>query len=36
LLVSADAATLAGSLDGEGGARYVDVRGLGTSFLAGE
>lgn len=33
---SADAARLAGSLDGEGGARKVDVRGLGALDLAGE
>ena len=36
LLVSAEAATLAGSFDGEGGARNVDVRGFGAEDLAGE
>ena len=29
-------AMLEGSLEGEGGARKVDVRGLGARFLAGE
>lgn len=34
-LVSAEMATLAGSLEGVGGARKVEVRGLGAKDLAG-
>lgn len=36
MLVSAEAATLAGSLEGDGGARKVAVRGFGAADLAGE